>query len=77
MCSSTHVREPAQGLDGICWQLICMSRSLLVLMQCGALMLGVSVSMHDVSSSNAATSNASLQDAGGSTRSRVVEAIIK
>lgn len=52
MCSSTHVREPAQGLDGICWQLICMSRSLLVLMQCRALMLGVSVSMHDVSSSN-------------------------
>ena len=79
-CSSTHAREPVEGRGGSCWRLLCMSslsRSLLVLLQCGAMMLGPSMSVHDVRSSNAATSNAWLQDSGGSTRSQAVEAIIK
>ena len=75
-CSSTHAREPAQGLGGICWRLTCMStlsRPLLVSIP------AVSVNvMHDVTSGNsAATSSAWLQGAGGSAQSQVVEAIIK
>ena len=79
-CSSTHAREPAHGLGGVCWRPSCMRslcRSLLISVQCGFVLLSPSMSMHDIRSSNAATSNAWLQDAGGSTRSQVVEALIK
>ena len=41
-CSSTHAREPAHGLDGVCWRPSCMSslcRSLLISVQCGFVLL--------------------------------------